>query len=358
MNKKIIVNVKTIAAISTILFSCCGYSYQTKEEVDYAISSFRSNFIDQLRSDISNNCYQNMGINIINDLDGDHQSFMAGDVRKSILQSLYHAEKYSYFYPRTTCPTYRLQGRNIALTYAIFYAQTLPLDEQPRSTPMPPAEKPTLNDTQQISQLTTYFQRTLMDVCLKTSSCTEKHQVILNKINQIQDLIHDAKADSRDILQLTIALNSMLIQSIHGESSVDTTNALIKIQSKLYILLNLMKPHVFLNKTLTLLEEYQLKALNYLLNEKKPYATCPILLSQYYTALNDLALIGASNHFIYLTSAQGRVLEALAFHNHSSNIYSRNDDCNSHENELVLFAHDFSRAVRAQIKNLLFTENR
>ena len=345
-----------MATISLVLLSCCGYSYNTKEEVDYAISSFRANFIDRLGSDFSKNCYQNPGIKIINDFDADHQSFMTGDFRESILMSLNHAEKYSYFPQNTTCPTYLLQQRNIALTYAIFYAQTLPLDAQPHSGPTLSAEKPTLNEIQKVSQLTTYFQRTLMDACLKTHNCTQKHQEILNKLNQLQDTVHDSKTDSRDILQLTIALNSMLIQSIHNGPSVDITNALINIQTRLSFILNLMKPHAFSNKTLTLLEEYQLKALNYILNEKSPHATCPVLLSQYYTTINENIFMGASTNFLSLTNAQGHVLEALAFYNHSSNVYFRNADCNTRENELILFAHDFSSAVRGQIKNLLYAD--
>jgi len=347
-----------MATISLILYSCGGYSYNTKEEVDYAISTFRSDFVDRLHSDYSKNCYQNPGVNIINDVDDDHQSFMTGHFRESILMSLNHAEKWSYFSPNTTCPTYFLQRRNIALTYALFYAKTLPLDDQPHSGPNLSAEKPTFTEIQQISQLTTYFERTLMDACLKTNNCTPKQQNILNKINQLQTTINDSKTDSRDILQLTITLNSMLIQSIHDGSSVSITNALINIQSKLYVILNLMKSHTFLNKTLTLLEEYQLKALNYILNEKNPYATCPVLLSQYYSAINDSVFMSASTNFISLTNAQGHVLEALAFYNHSSNIYSRNADCNTRENELILFAQDFSSAVRAQIKHLLYADKR
>lgn len=346
-------NIKSTAFIFLIMLLQSFYtaaSPVTKGDVDYMVATFRSTLISSMKSKEQDGC-NNHTYEMLATIDDAHQLFMSDQTVLSILKALKLLEATEVFSRNSFCPYAIIPRARIAPLYMRYY-----LEQNNRLSP-PPSTTHSINhtytndDQSYLSSITFAAHRTLLDQCNATKKCSPSYQKILDAIALLNKNINEGNDNLKSVIRGSLYLNMLLTKGLITESSVVLQNTLIDIRNRLYNILRITQKYVYLEEPLSLSDGYQLKLLQYALNEKKISSTCHVIIYNYFDILSSLDSTDMPEIYA-MVFAQAGLFEALYEDNNKGTVYARNKECSTKESEIIALPYDFSKDVKKYISTM------
>jgi hypothetical protein len=344
-------NFKSIIFLLTILLpqSFNAYASYTKGQIDYGVAEFRSTLIYSMKSHEQDGCtkYTYHMLSIIDDA---HQLFMSDQIIPSVLKAIKLIETTEGFSRNSFCPYQIVTRARIASSYIRYYFEQQPNPESVLPTSIN-TQRYTDSDRASLSNIVLNTHRDLLSTCKTTGKCTDRHKKILDLIQNLHTNINKENVDMNSIILSTLFLNMSITKETIFSGYVDLHNALIDTRKRLYNVLRLTRKYVFLEDDLSLSERYQLKLLNYALEETNSSSTCHVIIFNYYEALSwlDSSDFPKAWAMVYVLN---ELFSALYEDNYKGTVYARNKYCSTKEADIIALPYDFSKEVKKYIGTL------